>query len=115
MRHRRRAGVVRDNIGSIITEPLAPDHTVARMAFFFVGDAATDPKYEAGRQLNFDRWLGKKRKRGGRDGLRNQDFRIFELQQSARRSPASDQIVFSPIWEQNVHYFHNHLLDYLVA
>ena len=107
--------VVRDNIGSIITEPLAPDRTVARMAYFFVGDAATDPKYEAGRNLNFDRWLGKKRKRGGRDGLRNQDFRIFELQQTARRSPASDQILFSPIWEQNVHYFHNHLLDYLEA
>ncbi len=42
--------VVRNNIGSIITEPLAPDRTVARMAFFFVGDAATDPTYEAGRQ-----------------------------------------------------------------
>lgn len=105
--------VVRDNIGSIITEPLAPDRTIARMAYFFVGDAASNPKYQAGRNLNLDRWLGKKRRRGGRDGLRNQDFRIFELQQTARRSPAADEIVFSPVWESNVHYFHNHLLDYL--
>ena len=53
--------VVRDNIGSVITEPLAPDRSVARMAFFFVGEAATAPRFEAGRKLNFDRWLGESR------------------------------------------------------
>ena len=107
--------IVRDHIGSIITDPLAPDRTVARMGFFFVGDAATDPKYEAGRQLNFDRWLGKSRSPDARDGLRNQDFRIWESQQIARQSSAVDEVVFSPIWESNVYYFQNQLLDLLDA
>ena len=107
--------IVRDNIGSIIMDPLAPDRTAVRMAFFFVGEAATDPRYEAGRQLNFDRWLGKSRSPGARDGLRNQDFRIWESQQIARQSPAADQVIFSPIWESNVHYFQNQLLDLLDA
>ena len=107
--------VVRDNIGSVIIEPLAPDRSVARMAFFFVGDAATDPEYADGRKLNFDRWLGESRTPDARDGLRNQDMRIWESQQIARRSPAADEVVFSPVWEENVHYFQNHLLDYLTA
>ena len=107
--------VVRDNIGSVIVEPLAPDRSVARMAFFFVGDAATDPEYADGRKLNFDRWLGESRSPAARDGLRNQDMRIWESQQIARRSPAADEVVFSPVWEENVHYFQNQLLDYLTA
>ena len=107
--------VVRDNIGSVIIEPLAPDRSVARMAFFFVGDAATDPQYEAGRNMNFDRWLGVSRSPAARDGLRNQDMRIWESQQLARRSPAADEVRFSPVWEENVHYFQNQLLDYLTA
>ncbi len=107
--------VVRDNIGSVIIEPLAPDRSVARMAFFFVGDAATDPEYADGRKLNFDRWLGESRSPDARDGLRNQDMRIWESQQIARRSPAADEVVFSPVWEENVHYFQNQLLDYLTA
>ena len=107
--------VVRDNIGSVIIEPLAPDRSVARMAFFFVGDAATDPEYADGRELNFDRWLGESRSPDARDGLRNQDMRIWESQQIARRSPAADEVVFSPVWEENVHYFQNQLLDYLTA
>ena len=107
--------VVRDNIGSVIIEPLAPDRSVARMAFFFVGDAATDPEYADGRKLNFDRWLGESRSPAARDGLRNQDMRIWESQQIARRSPAADEVVFSPVWEENVHYFQNQLLDYLTA
>ena len=107
--------VVRDNIGSVIIEPLAPDRSVARMAFFFVGDGATDPAYEEGRNLNFDRWLGESRSPAARDGLRNQDMRIWESQQIARRSPAADEVVFSPVWEENVHYFQNQLLDYLTA
>ena len=107
--------VVRDNIGSVIIEPLAPDRSVARMAFFFVGDAATDPEYADGHKLNFDRWLGESRSPAARDGLRNQDMRIWESQQIARRSPAADEVVFSPVWEENVHYFQNQLLDYLTA
>lgn len=107
--------VVRDNIGSVIIEPLAPDRSVARMAFFFVGDAATDPEHADGRKLNFDRWLGESRSPAARDGLRNQDMRIWESQQIARRSPAADEVVFSPVWEENVHYFQNQLLDYLTA
>ena len=107
--------VVRDNIGSLITDPIAPTRTLARMAFFFVGDAADSAEHAEGRKLNLDRWLGPSRSPTARDGLRNQDFRIWETQQIARRSPAADAPVFSPTWEANVHYFQNQLLDYLTA
>ena len=107
--------MVRDNIGSIITDPIAPDRTLARLAFFFVGDGADAPEHAAGRELNFERWLGPSRSPLGRDGLRNQDFRVFESQQIARSSSAADEVVFSAIWEPNVHYHQNYLLDYLTA
>ena len=106
-------------LGALDDYDICADRTAGRsvawMAFFFVSAAATDPRYEAGRKLNFDLWLGESRSPAARDGLRNQDMRIWESQQIARRSPAADEVVFSPVWEENVHYFQNQLLDYLTA
>ena len=107
--------VVKDNLTSCINDPVAHNRTISRNAFFFVGDAATAPEWEAGRHVTLERWLGKSNSELGDDGLRNQDFRIFERQQVARNSPAADHIVFSPVWEENVHYFQNHLLDVMRA
>ena len=42
--------LVRDNISSIIYEPIAPNRTIAKMGFFFVGDAATSDAHAEGRK-----------------------------------------------------------------
>jgi len=107
--------LVRDNISSIIYEPVAPNRTIAKMGFFFVGDAATSDAHAEGRKTAMDRWLGPQRSKEAKDGVRNQDFRIWEAIQIAKGSPAADANIFSPLWEGNPHYFHNHILDLLEA
>ena len=107
--------LVRDNISSIIYEPVAPDRTTAKMGFFFLGGAATSQEHAEGRKTAMDRWLGPERSKDANDGVRNQDFRIWEAIQIAKGSPAADANIFSPLWEGNPHYFHNHILDYLEA
>ena len=100
-----------NHVASVITLPVAPNRTIARMGFFFVGDAAIDPKHAEGRENVLDTWLGKSRRNDGRDGIRSQDMGIWEVQQIARQSPVADQVLFSPVWERNIHHFHNELLD----
>ena len=107
--------IKRDNLTSTILEPVAPDCTIAKMGFFFVGDAADSGECADGREMVLDRWLGASRSSEANDGVRNQDMRIFEDLQIAKHAPAADVNVYSPLWEGNIHYFHNHLLDYLEA
>ena len=104
-----------NHIASVITDPLAPDRTMAKLGFFFVGEAASATKAKTGREKVLDLWLGKSRSVTGRDGIRSQDFGIWEVQQIARRSPVANEVVFSPVWERNIHYFHNQVLDTLGA
>ena len=104
-----------NHIVSIITEPLAPDRTIARQAFFFVGDAARDRRHARPRKNILDMWLGVSRSPKGRDGLQSQDFGIWEAQQIARQSPVADKVLFSPVWEGNIHHFHNELIDHLIV
>ena len=103
--------VTENHLASVIIDPLAPDRTVAKMGFFFAGNGATGRIYAPAREQVLNRWLGKSRKPGGRDGIRSQDFGIWEEQQIARHSPVADQLVFSPVWERNVHHFQKQLLD----
>jgi hypothetical protein len=88
---------------------------MAKLGFFFVGEAASSRKTKAGREKVLDLWLGKSRSVTGRDGIRSQDFGIWEVQQIARRSPVANEVVFSPVWERNIHYFHNQVLNTLGA
>ena len=104
-----------NHVASVITDPLAPDRTIGKLGFFFVGDAATARKNKAGREKVLDLWLGKTRSVTGRDGIRSQDLGIWEVQQIARQSPVADEVVFSPVWERNIHFFHNQVLDTLGA
>jgi len=96
-----------------IVEPLAQDRTRLRLAFFFVGDAATAPELAAEREAVIDRRIGKTRSPKAQDGIRNQDIAIWEGQQIARGSPVADDVKFSATWESNIHYFQNLLLDVL--
>lgn len=104
-----------DHLASVITEPLAPDRTRMKLAFFFVGEAAHAPAMAAGRSAVLDRWLGPSRRVDGRDGIRSQDMAIWEGQQRARHSPAADDVKFSSVWEANVYRFQNWLVDQLEA
>ncbi len=106
--------VSENHLASVITDPLAPDKTHAILGFFFLGDAATSPEMEPYRKPVLDRWLGKSRDRHGMDGIRSQDFSIWESQQIARRSAVADDVKFSQVWEKNIHHFHNQMINALV-
>ncbi len=102
-----------NHIASVVTDPIAPDKTIAKMGFFFVGDAAKSKSHAADRKRTLDRWMGPTRKKGDLGGIRSQDMDIWEVQQIARKSPIADEVVFSPIWEANIHHFQKMLVDYL--
>ena len=103
-----------NHLASVITDPLAPNRTHAILGFFFVGDAATAPDMEEARKPILDRWLGVSRDRHGMDGIRSQDFSIWESQQIARQSYIANDVKFSPVWEKNIHHFHKRLVDALL-
>ncbi len=103
-----------NHLASVITDPLAPDRTHAILGFFFVGDAATDNAYAPARDKVLDRWMGKTRTSRGMDGIRSQDFSIWESQQIARQSYVANDVKFSATWERNIHHFHNRLVDALL-
>lgn len=100
-----------DHLASVIAMPVAPDRTVSMMGYFFVGDAATSPEFAGGRKRALDRWLGPTRRQADRGGIRSQDMLIWEQQQVARASPVADEVLFSPVWERNIHHFQNMLVD----
>ena len=79
--------MVWDNISSIIYQPLSPQRTRAKMGFFYVGEAATADEHARGRKVTQDRWLGPSRSMEARDGVRSQDFQVFEAQQAAKTFP----------------------------
>lgn len=106
--------VSENHLASVITDPLAPGRTHAILGFFFVGDAATSDDMAPYREPVLDRWLGKSRSSRGMDGIRSQDFSIWESQQIARRSAVADDVKFSPVWEKNIHHFHNRMIDALL-
>ena len=103
-----------NHLASVITLPVAPGKTKAILGFFFTGDAAISEEMEDHRGPILDRWLGPSRDRYGNDGIRSQDFRIWEGQQIARQSKVADDVKFSPIWEQNIHHFHNQMINALI-
>jgi hypothetical protein len=104
-----------DHLSSVVAMPLAPDRTVSQMGYFFVGEAATAPQYTQARDTVLDRWMGTTRRQGDRGGIRSQDMEIWEQQQIARRSPVADEVLFSPVWEQNVHHFQNLVVDVMAG
>ena len=100
-----------DHFAPVIYTPIAPDRTQAKMAWFFVGDAATSPEYAEARKNCVDRWFGKSRTIEGLDGVRNEDYDLMQTQHVARLSPVADEVQFSPYWERLVHHFQNKLID----
>jgi choline monooxygenase len=103
-----------DHLASVIADPVAADRTVSKMGYFFVGDAATAPEFAEQRKKTLARWLGDTGIMRDYGGIRSQDMKIWEQQQIARRSPVADKVVFSPVWEKNVHHFQRMLVDTMV-
>ena len=97
----------------VVYIPIAPDRTLASMAWYFAGDGATAEKYAAAREKRLNIWLGPTRAIEDKGGIRSQDHKCFELQQAARYSPVANDVQFSPTWETNVHYFENWLVEQL--
>jgi choline monooxygenase len=95
--------------------PIAPGVTLARMAWYFVDEAATGERYADAREAILDRWLGKSRQFEDLAGIRSQDHRCMEWQQRARSSPVADDVKFSTTWESNVRYFQDWVLKRLGA
>ena len=91
--------------------PIAPGVTQARMAWFFAPGVIGDNCFEGAVNKVLDRWLGPARELADRRGIRPQDHRCMELQQTARSSPVADDVKFSTTWEQNVRYFQQWLVD----
>ena len=104
-----------DHLASVIATPLGADRTVSKMGFFFVGEAATDPAFAEQRKKTLARWLGETGQMRDYGGIRSQDMKIWEQQQIARQSPVADQVVFSPVWEKNVHHFQRMLVETMLA
>jgi len=97
----------------VVYIPIAPDRTLASMAWYFAGDGATADKYAAAREKRLNLWLGPTRAIEDKGGIRSQDHKCFELQQAARYSPIANDVQFSPTWETNVHYFENWVVEQL--
>ena len=97
----------------VVYTPIAPNRTRARMAFYFAGDAATSDKYAEAREQALDRWLGHTQNLNDLSGIRPQDHHCMELQQRARMSPAANRVQFSPVWENNIHYFQKWVIEHL--
>jgi len=75
--------------------PVAPDHTIEHLHVFVMGDAATDPAYEAARQGVYDMW----------DELNREDIDAIEWMQKGRHSPAFDGGILSGFWDPQHQHF----------
>ncbi|MDC0166605.1 aromatic ring-hydroxylating dioxygenase subunit alpha [Gammaproteobacteria bacterium] len=95
--------------------PIAPDKTLAKMAWFIPPGIKNDEKLKPEVDKILERWLGPDRSIAGRRGIRAQDHRCMELQQQARSSPVASDVRFSRTWEANVRYFQNWLVERLQA
>ena len=93
--------------------PIAPDKTLAKMAWFVPQGILGFEKYQPEVDKILERWLGPDRSITGRRGIRAQDHHCMELQQKARNSPVADDVRFSRTWESNVRYFQDWLVKRL--
>ncbi|WP_052055553.1 aromatic ring-hydroxylating dioxygenase subunit alpha [Myxosarcina sp. GI1] len=88
-------GIHPDYFLALTVDPLSPSRSVERMAFYFVGDGATDNRYEALRQIPIDLWKI----------TNDEDLETIERLQKGRHSPAFSGGCFSPALEITVHQF----------
>ena len=96
-------GLHLDHLFAILLLPLAHDHTLEIVEYYFVGDAASDPRYSAARNTLTTSW---------RD-IFTEDISVVEGMQCGRQSPAFDGGHFSPFHDTATHHFHRLVADRL--
>ncbi len=85
-------------------EPLGPRAARETLAFYFLGEDATDPELSAGRQASLNAW----------DRINRQDFTVLDELQAASASPAARGLPpASPIWEGATMAFRKRVLEHL--
>lgn len=100
-----------DHFAPVIYTPLASDRTQAKMAWFFVGEAATSTEFADDRKKRIDLWIGATPTVEAHEGIRTEDLHMMEQQQIAHMSPVADQKAqFSPFWEELVHHFQKNVI-----
>tara|TARA_B100000676_G_scaffold276341_1_gene297186 strand:+ start:4210 stop:5361 length:1152 start_codon:yes stop_codon:yes gene_type:complete len=85
-------------------DALAPEQTRETLAFYYLGNGASDPAFAAGRQAALDAW----------DGVNRQDFEVLDALQAASHSPAARNLPApSPFWDGGTMAFRRRLLALL--
>ena len=87
-------------------DPVGPALTREVMSAYFVGEGATDPRWEAARTGLLASW----------DRLQRQDFGVVVSWQAAQVSPAAgDQPEVSPLWERSGGWFRGRVAREMAA
>ncbi len=89
-------GIQSDHAFSIILTPISPKETLEQLEIFYVGDGASNAKYEACRQETVNNW----------ELVFKQDIPPIESMQKGRESSGFDGGVFSPALDVATHHFH---------
>ena len=89
-------GLQADHFFSMTILPISETESVERVQLMFIGDVATDDKYDAYRKSVLENW---------RDVFLEDVFAVEGMQQG-RRSPAYQGGVFSPVMDQHTLHFH---------
>jgi choline monooxygenase len=89
-------GVHADQLFHIIIEPVSPNCTIERIAFYYLEPAANSPEFAAFRTENIAWWRN----------VFSEDMSIIERLQRGRSSPAFRGGCFSSIMDVPTHHFH---------
>ncbi len=96
-------GIHADHMYAFIITPVAPDRTLERFEFFFVGDEAMNPELAPARNRRIDLL----------QIINGEDIGIVERLHRGSRSPAMAGSVFSPTMERTTHRFQRMVADCL--
>ena len=90
-------GVHRDHTLAIVLEPVATNHTVEHISFFYTQRCASSAEFAALRQKNRDQWKT----------VFSEDIGVVEGMQMGRSGPLFDGGRFSPVMDGPTHNFHH--------
>jgi choline monooxygenase len=89
------------NAQFVLFEPIAPDHTVMHMWFYFVNGAAADPACAEPREKLYRQWAD----------LNGEDEGICRRIQEGRMSDAYDGGRLAPYWDVGTIHFHRQIAE----
>lgn len=90
-------GVHRDHTVAIVLEPVAKDHTIEHVGFFYTQECATSDQFASLRKKNRDLWKL----------VFEEDIGVVEGMQAGRSGQYFDGGKFSPVMDSPTHNFHH--------